>query len=320
MKKFSALLLLTLILSACQATMEIAPDPQLQTQTAAAASLPTLTPPPSPTYEDTDSGNTSAADADETDSPNPERPSATVTPQEVLEFSPTPTQEIVSNPADMEVNCRTPMSLMLHSAFGAERMVALADEIEAQNLRTITYHELYETLKSGRCPADDVILVSIDDLGSNWLRYDFQEMIRVFTERNMVLTVGVVTKGPQNEANWEYFREIESLGIEIASHSMNHYDLTIITDEALEVEVSGSYDIICENMGTCPETFIVPFGRVDEEGRVLEACSDYQMLVGIQGWLENSGSPPYLLGRIPPDNDNQQTTLALLRATYTESE
>ncbi|MBN1264497.1 MAG: polysaccharide deacetylase family protein [Anaerolineales bacterium] len=317
-KHTSILLLLSMLLSACQATMEIAPDPQLQTQTAVAASLPTQTPPPTPTSdgallpEAVSAVETSGAATPDEATPDPtEAPPTT-------EAAPTITATI--DPSDVEVSCRTPMSLMLHSAFGAERMAALADEIEVQNLRTITYHELYQMLISGRCPAEDVILVSIDDLGSNWLRYDFQEMIRVFTERNMVLTVGVVTKGPQNEANWEYFREIASLGIEIASHSMNHYDLTIITDEALEEEVSGSYRIICDNMGTCPDTFIIPFGRVDEDGRVIEALNEYKMLVGIQGWLEISGKPPFLLGRIPPDNDNQQTTIAQLKATYSVSE
>jgi peptidoglycan/xylan/chitin deacetylase (PgdA/CDA1 family) len=149
---------------------------------------------------------------------------------------------------------------------------------------------------------------------------DFIDMIQVFTERNLVLTAGVVTKGPQNEDNWAYFREIDSLGIEIASHSMNHYDLSIISDEALDEEVNGSYQIICEYLGKCPQTLIIPFGKLDDEGRILQAASAYDMLISIQDGKEISGSPPYLLGRIPPDNNDQAVTINLLRATFTDSE
>lgn len=311
------LILLVLVLSACQATMKIAPDASLQTQTAEAASLPTLTPPPSPTP-----GDEALSDSSEQENTSftagsgaaltPTSAPTTVTPTQSL----TPTATATMDLENMEANCRTPMSLMLHSAYGAERMAALADEIQKENLNTITYSELFQTLARGNCPAENDILVSLDDLGSSWLRYDFMEMIKVFTERNLVLTVGVVTKGPQNEDNWEYFREIESLGIEIASHSMNHYDLSIITEDQLEEEVAGSYEIICENMGTCPRTLIIPFGRLDEDGRVREAAKMYDMLVIIQGGLEISGSPPYLLGRIPPDNEDQALTISLLEATF----
>ncbi len=307
----------SLLISGCQATMQIAPDGPFQTQTAAAASQPTNTPPPSPTPETAFTVPSTESPGELADEPEPTGTSAPAS------ITPSPTAApptAVIDSSQLNANCRTPMSLMLHSAFGAERMASLADEILDNNLRTITYRELFQTIAAGSCPDDNVILVSIDDLGSNWLRYDFIDMIQVFTERNLVLTAGVVTKGPQNEDNWAYFREIDSLGIEIASHSMNHYDLSIISDEALDEEVNGSYQIICEYLGKCPQTLIIPFGKLDAEGRVVQAASAYDMLISIQDGKEISGSPPYLLGRIPPDNNDQAVTINLLRATFTDSE
>lgn len=212
--------------------------------------------------------------------------------------------------------CSTPMSLMLHSAFGVERMEALAQEILAQNLKTSTYEMVLQDLRRGKCPDPDTIIVSVDDLGTNWLRPVFMDMIAVFTEKDLVLVVGLVVKGPQDEAIWEYVRTLPGHGIEVASHSMYHSDLTLLDDEALKLELEGSYDVICENLGKCPITLLIPFGKLDEEGRVLALASDYTFLIGIQGGLTFQGPPPFFLGRIHPDNDNQTRTINLLKGTF----
>ncbi|MEJ2562813.1 MAG: polysaccharide deacetylase family protein [Anaerolineales bacterium] len=208
-------------------------------------------------------------------------------------------------------HCPTPMTLMLHSSFGVQRMQELADQIELNNLVPITYRSTLQYLLDGTCPPGNAIIVTIDDLGSHWLRNDFKEMIRVFTDRDFVLVVGLIVHGPQNPEIWDYLRGLDEIGVEVASHTIDHYNLPQLTREAIQRQVVGSYETICEHLGKCPVTLILPFGNIDAQGTILEIASDYTFVVGIQGGRSLSGSPPWYLGRYPPHDTNQSETLYL---------
>ena len=213
-------------------------------------------------------------------------------------------------------HCSTPMTLMLHSSFGSSRMQELADQIQRADLVTMTYRDILEYLLQGQCPPNNAIIVSIDDLGSHWLRNDFKEMIHVFTDRNLVLVVGLIVHGPQNPEIWDYLRELDEMGVEIASHSIDHYNLPQLSYEAIQRQVVGSYEIICEYLGKCPLTLILPFGNIDSDGTILEIAADYTFVVGIQGGRTFNGKPPWYLGRTPPHETNQGITLEMLQNNF----
>jgi hypothetical protein len=216
-------------------------------------------------------------------------------------------------------HCPTPMTLMLHSSFGVTRMLELADQIERSNLVTMTYRSVLEFLLQGRCPPNNAIIVSLDDLGSHWLRNDFIEMIRVFTDRELVLVVGLIVHGPQDLEIWDYLRELDNAGVEIASHTIDHYNLPQLTYAAIQRQVVGSYKTICEHLGKCPVTLILPFGNVDSDGTILEIAADYTFVVGIHDGRTFAGKPPWYLGRSPPHDTNQTKTIYLLEK-YFQSE
>jgi hypothetical protein len=215
-----------------------------------------------------------------------------------------------------ELHCRTPRSLMLHSAFGAQRMAQLADAIQSRGLQTTTYREVLQALQRGQCPSDEAIIVSIDDLSTRWLRPDFREMIQVFLDRGMVLVLAVVVQGPQDPALWEEYRRLESLGMEVASHTLDHLALSAVSAEELSRQVSGSYQQLCAQLERCPVSLVLPFGAIDEHGRVLAAAAEYTFVVGIQGGRSLDAQFPTYLGRIPPDNDDQGRTLELLQRSF----
>jgi len=234
-------------------------------------------------------------------SPPPETPTITPTPTSVYDH----------------LSCNTPKSLMLHSAFGETRMKALAQVIIDNGLQTITYRQMMEYILQGICPPENAIIVSLDDMGTSWLRPVFKDMIQAFTDRGLVLVAGVVTHSEQDPEIWEYLRQIETQGIEIASHSINHLTFTAISDQALEKEIVGSYDMICDFLGTCPISLILPGGHGGDDPRVYEISKGrYAFLVGIQGGRSFSNAPPYYLGRIPPNNDDQTITLTLLENSF----
>jgi hypothetical protein len=214
--------------------------------------------------------------------------------------------------------CPTPMSLMLHSSYGAVRMEQLAQAILDRGWQTITYRQLAELMRGGRCPQPWTVIVSIDDLGTTWLRPEFKEMIQVFMDRGLTLVLGVVVGGQQDPRVWDYLRQLDSHGIEIASHTISHLSLPRLEDEALTYEIQGSYQVICDWLENCPMTLILPFGNGLWDERIPEAASDYLFVAGIPGGTEISGGAPYYLGRIGPDIDDAYHTLDLLHNTFLE--
>jgi len=212
--------------------------------------------------------------------------------------------------------CKTPMSLMLHSSFGTERMQLLAREILIQRLKTTTYREITLGLRRGECPDSNSIVVSLDDFGTDWLRPYFQSMIRAFTDRGLRLVVAVVVHGPQDPDAWTYLRELEALGNEVASHTVDHYNLARLEPRDIKWQVKEAHQIICRNLERCPETLILPFGINDGNGYVRAAAGGYSYIVGIPGGRVFGGEAPYYLGRIGPDNFDQRSTLVELAATF----
>jgi hypothetical protein len=213
-------------------------------------------------------------------------------------------------------SCPTPMSLMLHSSYGAARMEQLAETILQHGWQTITYRQAADMMRSGECPPPWSVMVSLDDLGTSWLRPEFREMIQVFLDQGLTLVLGVVVGGQQDPQVWEYLRALDAQGVEIASHTISHFNLPELEDEALDYEIQGSYQVICKWLEHCPITLILPFGNGMWDERIPEAAGDYLFVAGIPGGTEISGGAPFYLGRIGPDNDDAEHTLTLLYNTF----
>lgn len=205
------------------------------------------------------------------------------------------------------LRCPTPASIMLHSYFGSYSMEKLAEKIISEGYVTMTYRQVYDLWDSGKCPPENAILVSLDDLSGAWLRKSLVNMIKAFTDCGLVLTVGVVSYTPdiskQDPKIWEYFKEIKSAGVEIASHSTHHYCLTMLDRERKSIELHESYEIICQNLGECPSTFILPFGNGwDNEDVIDLAKGYYRSLVSIDG-THDFGGDVFIMRRVNPPDD-----------------
>jgi hypothetical protein len=246
-------------------------------------------------------------------------PELLMNPQDLnLSWGDVPTSEVRMKLKDASkvITCTTPMSLMLHSGFGVERMRALAQEILRRNLITITYRDVLHDLALGQCPASNAIIVSLDDIGTDWIRQDVQQMISEFTARDLVLVLGVIVHGPQDPLIWEYLRNLEGLGNEVASHTINHYNLPQLDQDTLNEEVTGSYRTICEYLEKCPVSLILPYGNIDPSGTILSTAKDYVFVIGIARGVSYSNSLPIYVGRIGPYNDDQRITIQRLEATF----
>jgi len=213
-------------------------------------------------------------------------------------------------------NCRTPRSLMLHSHYGVERMQALANGIIAADMQTLTYQDILEGLRRGECPSENGIVVSLDDVSTSWIDPIFKEMIGAFTERGLVLVVAVIVREPQDPEAWTYLRALHELGVEIASHTLDHPNLPELSQIEMEEQISGSYRAICKNQGVCPVSLVVPYGSMDYGGRIMQAAWEYSFVVGIAGGLTISGTPPYYVGRAGPNVHSIDLTMQVLDVAF----
>ena len=197
-------------------------------------------------------------------------------------------------------------------------MELLAQAILTRGWQTVTYRQAAEWMRTGLCPPPNAVIVSIDDLGTTWLRPEFKEMIQVFTDRGLTLVLGVVVGGQQDPQVWAYLRQLDAHGIEIASHTISHFNLPELEDEALAYEIRGSYQVICQWLERCPLTLILPFGNGMWDERIPVEAVDYLFVAGIPAGREISGGAPYYLGRIGPDNEDAHHTLDLLYNTFVD--
>lgn len=181
--------------------------------------------------------------------------------------------------------CPTPPSIMLHSLDGVYGMRWLARTIEKNGLQTLTYRQVSDLYQRGLCPPENAILISLDDLGTSWLRKEFRDMISIFTEKGYVLTLGVVTGTEdtlQSAEIWDYFKGLQAQGVEIASHSARHSLLEDLNEAGLKAESEDSYQMLCDRLERCPVTIILPFGRGTENSQVLKVLGEkYTNIVSI---------------------------------------
>jgi len=205
---------------------------------------------------------------------------------------------------------------MLHTHYGVERMEALADGIIAANMRTMTYREVLERLSRGECPPSNSIVVSLDDISTAWIDPIFEQMVAAFTDRGLVLVLGVIVGGPADPGAWTYLQGVHDLGIEIASHTLDHPNLPELTRIEIEEQISGSYRVICENLGACPVSLIVPYGSMDYGGRTMQSAWEYSFVVGIAGGLTIVGTPPYYVGRAGPNVHSIDLTMQVLDVAF----
>jgi hypothetical protein len=191
---------------------------------------------------------------------------------------------------------------MLHSADGVYGMRWLVRTIEKHELQTMTYRQISQLYQRGLCPPENAILVSLDDLGSTWLRQEFRDMIAVFTEKGYVLTLGVVTgtkTSPQSMEIWDYLKGLQDQGLEIASHSASHTFLIKQAEPTVRAESEDSYQILCQKLLSCPMTFILPFGLGSESSTVLKVLGEkYTNIVSIAA-PRTFGGDLLLFKRIP---------------------
>ncbi len=160
--------------------------------------------------------------------------------------------------------------------------------IDKLGFTPITFYD-YQLYLEGKLtlPAKP-ILITFDDGYVDTL----ENAIPVLIEYNMRAVVFVMGNRSLKSATWDetgdsdycplmsddQIRTVQQLGFEIGAHSLNHFELTRLTEYDTLVEVSSSKLAIERILNSPIQTFSYPYGSVDE--RVKKVVSDSGFLFG----------------------------------------
>jgi peptidoglycan/xylan/chitin deacetylase (PgdA/CDA1 family) len=127
------------------------------------------------------------------------------------------------------------------------------------------------------------------------------------TLKQMAATLGVllptVPPAEYGAITWQQAREMDSEGIEIASHTVTHPILPNTTDEQLRYEMTVSRARLEEELGHQVSLFCYPNGRQDARVRQATALAGYRCAVTNQHGMNTTATPLLELLRISPEAD-----------------
>ena len=100
--------------------------------------------------------------------------------------------------------------------------------------------------------------------------------------------------------SWSQIRELDSVGVEIGSHTLTHPHLTRLGEKELKEELTTSRKILEDRLGKSVTSFAYPYGEYDK--RVVEAVinSGYSCAFTTRHLYASSGSDVFQIPRFEP--------------------
>jgi peptidoglycan/xylan/chitin deacetylase (PgdA/CDA1 family) len=227
-----------------------------------------------------------------------------------------------------------PPSVMLHARQEhLDNLPALVDWLLARAYTPITYRMLWDGLTAGGVLPRNPAIVSVDDLslvrGSSNFAF-IEKMVDVFIEKEALAVIAINTEPvvlgannqpvqltDQDSALWARAQAWTAQGIELATHTQSHQNLTdaSLTADDYRREIGGSAQMIADRTGQPVTTLVLPYGNGTLAGhdgalmpRIVDECRrvGIGMVVGVAGGrvpltpAPAESRPVYLVGRVGP--------------------
>lgn len=162
----------------------------------------------------------------------------------------------------------------------------------------------YESLKLGDLPAyfsgdkklpEKPVILSFDDGYSDTIKYapPILKKYGFSGDFGIITQFPGITLGHSSYATWAELRQAKSLGMELVSHTQDHFDGTNekYTDKFILRNLTDSQKDIKDNLGSSVPVLIYPFGHYDK--RYLAFAREAGFQVGLttkNGWLTGATS------------------------------
>jgi peptidoglycan/xylan/chitin deacetylase (PgdA/CDA1 family) len=202
--------------------------------------------------------------------------------------------------------------LSVHPADFARQMSWL----KRNGYRTITQRELFEALFCGRRLGKRPIMLTFDD----GYRDVFFNASPVLKRLGMKATAYVVTGRISGKdisfLTWNLLRALERRGIEIASHTIAHHDMTSLSDSALLEDLRSSRRVLERRLGHPAPWLAYPFGSFDARVEAMSRRAGYVLATTTQHGAVHSARRPLALPRLRVLDSTGVRGLAAMLAPY----
>jgi peptidoglycan/xylan/chitin deacetylase (PgdA/CDA1 family) len=195
------------------------------------------------------------------------------------------------------VTASTPASsrpLSVHPADFARQMRWL----KRNGYTTVTQRQLFEALMCGRPLGRRPIMITFDD----GYRDVFFRASSVLLRLRMHATAYVVTDRISGKdisfLTWNLLRALERRGIEIASHTRAHRDLTSLSDRDMLQDLRNSRRVLERRLGHPVPWLAYPFGSYDQRVERLARQAGYLLAVTTRPGAVQSARQPFSLPRL----------------------
>lgn len=170
------------------------------------------------------------------------------------------------------------------------------EKIRESGTTPITIQQLYEHLHDGKPLPPRPILLTFDDayLGHYENAYPLLKAFN-YPAVFFVHTAYVGVKTSKAHMSWEQLQQLDKEGlVSIQSHTVTHpSDLRLLSDEALDHELTESKRVLEEKLGHPVPYFAYPVGNQDERVRKATIAAGYKMSFTMD--LGYAGQSPGLL-------------------------
>jgi peptidoglycan/xylan/chitin deacetylase (PgdA/CDA1 family) len=184
--------------------------------------------------------------------------------------------------------------LTVHPADFARQMAWL----KRQGYRTITQRELFEALMCRRRLGPKPIMITFDD----GYRDTFFKASPVLLRLGMRATAYVVSgriSGPDPSfLTWPLLHALEQRGIEIGSHTVDHHDMTSLSDAEMLRDLKSSRRALERKLGHRAPWLAYPFGAYNRRVESLTRRAGYLLAVTTQAGTVHSSRQPFALPRL----------------------
>lgn len=176
-----------------------------------------------------------------------------------------------------------------------EQMTYLKDN----GYTVITTETLYNYLSKGDKVPEKSIVITFDD---GW-KDNYQYAFPILKEFKYPATVFVITEMTKTN-HWLYLSEAEikemsKEGMEIASHTIHHDNLTEIPKDKIKATLEESKSYLEGLIGKPVNTIAYPFGKYNKSVIQATKSAGYTMAFTINsGWANKENSPIYEIKRV----------------------
>lgn len=142
---------------------------------------------------------------------------------------------------------------------------------------SVSLNQVYEALRNGTSLPNKPIVFSFDD-GYVDVFENAVPILKKY-EFNGIIAIPTELIGKEGYASWDQIKKAKGMGMEFASHTENHIDLTSLkySDAEIEKEITNSKRVLEYKTGDLVEFFVYPYGKFNQKIENLISQAGYKM-------------------------------------------